>query len=75
MDDNNLYNKEMLKDEYNNHIDYVKRYFRFRPKDLLVINLKEKDSYSEFCKFLNIKQSKDSFPWENKTDGNRKDIR
>jgi len=33
---------------------------------LLVINLKEKDSYARYCKFLGIEQKKDAFPWETK---------
>jgi Sulfotransferase domain len=68
VDDSNLYNKEMLIKNYNSYNDYVKKYFRYRTNDLLVINIKEKDSYSKFCKFLKIKETKDSFPWENKTD-------
>jgi len=37
-------------------------YFRHRPNDLLVINLKEKDSYKRFCDFLGIEQKKINLP-------------
>jgi len=65
--EDNLYDKDILIDYYNTHNKNVKDYFRYRPNDLLVINLKEKDSYSRFCDFLKIEQKKDFFPWENKT--------
>ena len=61
------YNKKVLIDYYETHNKNVLDYFRNSPDDLLVINLRDKDSYQQFCKFLNIEQTKDQFPWENKT--------
>ncbi|MHA1342679.1 MAG: sulfotransferase, partial [Promethearchaeota archaeon] len=66
--ENDPYNKEILIDYYETHNKNVIDYFRHRPCDLLVINLKEKDSYKRFCDFLGIEQKKDAFPWENKTE-------
>lgn len=62
------YNKDILIDYYDTHNKNVRDYFRYRQEDLLVMNLKEKDSYTRFCQFLGIEQKKDTFPWENKTD-------
>ena len=65
--ENDPYNKDSLIDYYVTHNKNVKDYFRHRSNDLLIINLKEKDSYVRFCKFLDIEQTKEHFPWENKT--------
>ena len=65
--ENDLYNKEILIDFYETHNKAVTDYFRFRKNDFLEINLKEDNSYEKFCSFLNIVQTKDKFPWENKT--------
>jgi hypothetical protein len=63
------YKEDIMIDYYKTHNKNVRDYFRHRPDDLLVINLKEEDSYARFCKFLGVKQTKESFPWENKTSG------
>lgn len=62
------YKKNVMLDYYNTHTKNVKEYFRHRPDDLIVINLKESDDYSKFCNFLGCEQKRDGFPWENKTD-------
>jgi len=61
------YKKDVLISFYNRHIFEVKEYFKSRKKDLLVINLKEKDSYFKFCKFFDKAPFGEEFPWENKT--------
>ncbi len=63
---NDPYKKEILINYYNNHNQMVIDYFRFKD-NLLVINLKQKDAYKSFCKFLNLKPLYEQFPWENKT--------
>lgn len=65
--ENDPYKKDILLDYYETHNKNVRDYFRHRPDDLLVINLKEKDDYSRFCHFIGVKQIRDCFPWENKT--------
>lgn len=65
--ENDLYNKEMLMKHYKDYNDSVNNYFRFRPKDLLTINVSEPDSYHRLCAFLNVKPKYATFPWENKT--------
>jgi hypothetical protein len=61
------YNKEKLIKQYLDHINNVKNYFRHREKDLLIINVSEKNSYKDFCNSLNISPIFDKFPWKNKT--------
>lgn len=64
---NDLYNKNILCNYYFNHNRSVIEYFRTK-KNLLVINLKEENSYESFCKFLNIEKSTfTEFPWLNRT--------
>lgn len=66
-DENDLYNRENLSRSYENHNNEVLEYFKNRPNDLLVINLKRKDSFSIFIKFLGINPKIKGFPWEKKT--------
>jgi len=65
--DEDLYNKDKLIDYYTTHNKLVEEYFRFRPNDLLKINVSDKESYNKLCKFLNKKPLYPTFPWENKT--------
>ena len=67
-DDNDLYNKEILMRTYVDHNNSVKNYFKYRPNDLLVLNLKDADSYKKLCSFIEKKELRASFPWENKTE-------
>lgn len=64
MDESNPYNEKRLTAYYLTHNKMVIDYFRFK-NNLLIINLKDKNSYSTFCKFINVKKLYDEFPWEN----------
>lgn len=61
------YLKEELIKRYNDHNNFVMDYFRHRPKDLLVLNVSEKNAYKKLCNFLGIKADMGEFPWVNKT--------
>lgn len=61
------YPREKLIHMYQNHIDLVKDYFRYKPDQLLVINLSEKGAYQKLCHFLGKKPAYENMPWENKT--------
>jgi len=61
------YNKEILIDYYNTHNKNVLDYFRHRPDDLLVINLKNSEDYNIFCRFIGRDKKRNGFLWENKT--------
>ena len=65
--DDNLFNKEILIESYNSHNKIVIDYFRHREKDLLVLNVGEKNAYKKLCDFLNKKSESTAFPWKNKT--------
>ena len=61
------YEKKQLINCYNAHNEAVIRYFADKPGKLLVINLKDKGAFREFCEFVNIKTDKNDFPWANKS--------
>ncbi len=65
--DDDPYNEEILKKQYLDHIESVKEYFRFRPDDLIVVNVSKDDDYNKLCAFLNIDPKFEKFPWKNKT--------
>ena len=65
--DENLYNKEILIDDYERHNKIVIDYFRCREKDLLVLNVAEKGAYQKLCEFLSKECGSTAFPWVNKT--------
>lgn len=61
-----------LKDEktyinkYTTHNEEVKKYFRDRPEDLLIIDWKENNGWKKLCNFLNEPEPKKTFPHANK---------
>ncbi len=65
--DDNPYNKEVLIAHYERQNQEVKKYFKDRPDDLLVINVAEKGAYRKFVDFLGVDSPYDDFPWENRT--------
>lgn len=65
--DDDLYNKEKLVSVYSKHNKEVIEYFKDRPDDLLVMNLKDKDSYQKFCKFVEERPRLETFPHLNRT--------
>lgn len=69
--DDDLYNKEMLINEYNKHNETILEYFQGKPEQLLVLNVGEQDAYKKFCAFLNKKPAYETFPWELKTENIR----
>jgi hypothetical protein len=66
--DDDPYNETVLKDSYLRHNRDVFQYFRLRD-DLLVVNLKEPDSYQRLCDFLGVEPLYQDFPWLNRSDG------
>jgi len=65
--ENDPYNKEILINHYINYNKEVINYFKGKSNNLLVINLKEKDSYLKFCKFLEKNPIRNNFPHLNKS--------
>ncbi len=68
--DKDLYNKEILINYYNNHLENVKEYFRSQPEKLLVINVSIKKDYFRLCEFLEKPVLRENFLWKNKTERN-----
>lgn len=67
--EDDIFNKEIIRQQYKNHNKAVKEYFKDRPEDLLVINVSHDDSYQALIDFLDIKDPPySSFPWKNKTE-------
>lgn len=65
--DGDPYNKELLIAHYERHNMNVLDYFKFRPDDLLVLNIAEKGSYQRLVRFLGVDSPFTDFTWENKT--------
>lgn len=61
------YNKEMLIEHYNNYNAGVIEYFRFRPNDLLILNVAEPGAYRKLTEFLGIEAVDREFPWKNRS--------
>ena len=53
---------------YQEHNRAVQEYFRFRPDDLLVLNLTEPGAYGELMRFLGLPGERGDFPWLNRSD-------
>lgn len=65
--DDDLYNQSMLMHIYDQHNATVLEYFRYRPDDLLVLNVSHPNAYHQLCDFLGKPRVNAAFPWENKT--------
>ena len=65
--ESNPYQKDLVLETYKQYNKGVLEYFKDRPKDLLVINLKEEEAYKKFCDFLELDSPRKQFPWKNKT--------
>ncbi|SCY54112.1 sulfotransferase [Thiohalorhabdus denitrificans] len=61
------FRKDALLDFYHTHNKMVRDYFRHRPEDLLVVNVKRPEDYDRFCAFLGVPRRREGFPWENRT--------
>jgi hypothetical protein len=55
-------NREELISEYNSHNQIIKRYFRHRPDDLLVLNVADPLAMQVLCKFLGKQFSGQKMP-------------
>ena len=61
------HNKENTIKVYKEHIKNVKKYFKGRPKDLLIIDFSKNEGWKEICEFLGKDIPNSSFPHANKT--------
>ncbi|MDB9782705.1 hypothetical protein OAB88_06345 [Winogradskyella sp.] len=65
--EDDLFNKAILIKHYNDYNASVIDYFKDKPGQLLVINLKAPDAINKICVFLNKKNTLGEMPWVNKT--------
>jgi len=67
VDESNPYNESLFKRYYTNHNRQVMEYFKYRPSDLLVLNLANPSAMQFLCDFLDIKYEGQLIPHLNKT--------
>ena len=65
--EDDLFNKDILIKHYCQHNEFIMNYFRYRPEDLLVINVSKHGAWQELCRFLERDSDRNEFLWENKT--------
>ena len=54
-DESTLFDERLYKSYYTNHTHQIVEYFRYRPNDLLVLNLSHPSAMPSLCEFLGIK--------------------
>lgn len=62
-----LYNRPHYKRQYEAHNRAVKAYFRWRPADLLVLNLRRHEAMDSLCRFLGFERGERVMPHLNKS--------
>jgi len=67
VDESNFLDKQIYKAHYTNYNNRVLEYFRFRPKDLLVLNLADPSAMKSLCEFLGIKYVGQIMPYLNQS--------
>jgi len=67
VDENTLYDRATYIAHYESHNQAVRDYFRYRPDDLLVLNLAEPGAMASLCGFLGIEGGNRAMPHFNAT--------
>lgn len=62
VDEAQLYDKRIYINNYEEHNRRVKEYFRYRPEDLLVLNVAEPDAMKRLCGFLGLEHRGEKMP-------------
>jgi len=62
VDEGNVWDEGIYKRMYMRHIESVQDYFKYRPNDLLTINLAAEDSMQRLCEFLKVPISAGKMP-------------
>lgn len=63
-----IYDRQRYIRVYEEHNHAVQEYFRYRPEDLLVLNLTAPGAYGELMGFLGLPCGGSDFPWLNRSD-------
>jgi hypothetical protein len=67
IDESNLYDENIYKSNYLNHNRQVIEYFKFRPQDLLVLNVSDSSAMESLCEFLGIPHQGQQMPHLNRS--------
>jgi len=67
VDETTLYDKKIYTEYYLSHNRQIEEYFRYRPNDLLVLNLSETSAMQRLCKFLGIEFTGQQMPHLNQS--------
>ncbi|MEE4237997.1 MAG: sulfotransferase [Anderseniella sp.] len=67
VDESTLYDPEIYKHHYQNHNQGVLDYFKYRPADLLVLNVSNPDAIQQLCDFLGHRRMTIAMPHENRS--------
>jgi hypothetical protein len=54
IDEKTLYDRNIYTEHYEAHNEYVVEYFRYRPADLLILNLAQPGTMQRLCDFLGV---------------------
>jgi len=65
--ENDVYNKDVLIQDYIDYNKEVEEYFKYNPEKLLIVNLKESNAAIKISQFLGSEKVVQEIPWENKT--------
>jgi hypothetical protein len=65
------FNAEIFLARYRRHNAEVKRYFKYRPDDLLILDIPAGDGWNKLCKFIGKPVPNVPFPWNNNTQQNK----
>lgn len=64
-DTTKMFDREVRIGHYENHNKAVRNYFRHRPDDLLILNLKQPDAMERLCRFVGRPYNGEPMPHEN----------
>ncbi len=67
VDETTLYDKNLYTAYYENHNEQILAYFRFRPNDLLILNLVDEKAMRKLCNFLGIEYKGQVMPHLNQS--------
>lgn len=67
IDEATVYDYKIYTDQYKMHVYKVKEYFKYRPNDLLVLDLSETDAMERVYGFLGFKYNGEKMPHLNKS--------
>lgn len=59
-------NEDLYLERYRKHYDDIKKYFKDRPEDIIIMDFKKGDGWDKLCTFLDLPIPKKPFPHSNK---------